>query len=319
VELVITRVLDAPRALVWKAWTDPKQVTKWWGPDGFTTTTREIAVRPGGMWRFVMHGPDGRDYENRIEFTEVVEPERLAYRHAGEGDTADIAFEATVTFDEENGKTRLELRSTFASAPERRRVLEEFGALEGGLQHVARLAAHVSASTGRGPHALTVALPSEREIVLRRVFDAPRSLVFEAFSRPEHIRRWWGSADFEMVVCDMDFRPGGAWRFVQRAPDGTEHPFRGVYKEIVRPSRIVQTFIYDVDGIRDFPAVETMLLEERGNQAVLTVNVLHASQEARDGQLGAGMESGAAESMDRLEALVESLARGFAAASGAAR
>jgi uncharacterized protein YndB with AHSA1/START domain len=305
---------------VWKAWTDPKQVVKWWGPDGFTTTTREIAVRPGGTWLFVMHGPDGHDYENRIEFTEVVEPERLAYRHFGEGDTADLRFETTVTFADENGKTRLELRSTFASVAERRRVLEEFGALEGGLQHVARLAAHVAISTGRRPHALTVALPSEREIVLRRVFDAPRDLVFDAFSRPEHIRQWWGSADSEMTACEMDFRPGGSWRFVQRAPDGSEHPFKGVYQEIVRPSRIVQTFIYDVEGIRDYPAVETMLFEERGSQAVLTVNVLHGSQESRDGQLAAGMESGAAESLDRLEALVASLGRrGAAKASQAVR
>src|ERR1043165_10303824 len=94
-------------------------------------------------------------------------------------------------------------------------------------------------------NALTLSLPSDREILLTRVFDAPRDLVFEAHSKPEHVRRWWGPARYEMVVCEMDFRPGGTWRFVQRGPEGDEHGFHGEYREIVRPERLAYTFEYE--------------------------------------------------------------------------
>src|ERR1700674_4219468 len=80
-EIVVARVLDAPRALVFKMWTDPKHVAQWWGPNGFTITTYEMNVAPGGVWRFVMHGPDGRDYQNRVVYREIVEPERIVYEH----------------------------------------------------------------------------------------------------------------------------------------------------------------------------------------------------------------------------------------------
>jgi uncharacterized protein YndB with AHSA1/START domain len=97
-EIVLSRLLNAPRELVFAAWTDPTQVVQWWGPRGFTTTSHEMSVTPGGVWRFVMHGPDGRDYKNKIIFTEVVKPERLVYRHAGEGEHEDVRFHVTVTF-----------------------------------------------------------------------------------------------------------------------------------------------------------------------------------------------------------------------------
>src|SRR3981189_895003 len=115
------REFDAPRELVFAAWTDPKHLAQWWGPNGFTTTTSRFDFRPGGVWRFVMHGPDGRDYQNRITFIEVVKPERLVYRHGGTGDKEDrelepVNFHVTVTFAEERGKTRLDMRSVFPSA-----------------------------------------------------------------------------------------------------------------------------------------------------------------------------------------------------------
>lgn len=144
--IVITRVFDAPRALVFKAWTDPAQVEQWWGPDGFTTTTHEIDVRPGGMWRFTMHGPDGVDYENKIAYLEIVEPERLVYVHGDEGDPA--LFQTTVTFVERNGTTTLTMEALFPSAADRDRVVLEFGAIEGGHQHLGRLAEHLAKMHG---------------------------------------------------------------------------------------------------------------------------------------------------------------------------
>src|SRR5262245_21976858 len=172
-EIVITRVFDAPRELVFGMWTDPKHVAKWWGPNGFTTTTHAMDAKPGGVWRFVMHGPDGRDYPNKITYLEVAKPERLVYQHGGEDDYEDIQFHVTVTFEDVGGKTRLTMRSVFPSAAQLERVVRENGAVQGGIQHVGRLGEHLEVQTGRKSNTLTLALPSDREIVLTRVFDAP--------------------------------------------------------------------------------------------------------------------------------------------------
>jgi uncharacterized protein YndB with AHSA1/START domain len=141
--IVTTRVFDAPRELVFEAWTNPKHLVQWWGPHGFTTTTRAIDVRPGGVWRFVMHGPDGRDYENRIVYHEIVRPERLVYSHGGE-DVEPVQFQTTVTFEDIGGKTRLTMRGLFPSAAERERVAKQYGAIEGARQHLERLGAHLA-------------------------------------------------------------------------------------------------------------------------------------------------------------------------------
>ena len=138
-----SRVLDAPRELVWKVWTDPQHVVNWWGPDGFTNTNKEMDVRPGGIWRFIMHGPDGTDYKNLIQFLEVVAPERLVYAHRGEDETDDIHFHATILFEESEGKTHLHMQMVFKTAEELRRVADEFGAREGAVQHLGRLAAYL--------------------------------------------------------------------------------------------------------------------------------------------------------------------------------
>lgn len=141
--LSFTRIFDAPRELVWKVWTDPDHVVNWWGPDGFTNTNTAMDVRPGGLWRFVMHGPDGTDYKNLIQFIEVVQPERLVYAHRGEDENAGCHFHATILFEELNGKTHLSMQMVFETAEELRRVADEFGAREGAVQHLGRLAAYL--------------------------------------------------------------------------------------------------------------------------------------------------------------------------------
>src|SRR5688500_17035285 len=97
-EIVVTREFDAPRELVWEAWTQPQHVAQWWGPRGFTNTIHEMAVKPGGVWRLTMHGPDGTDYPNKIVFTEVVKPARLVYEHSDDNPEANTHFNVTVTF-----------------------------------------------------------------------------------------------------------------------------------------------------------------------------------------------------------------------------
>ena len=138
-EIVITRLISAPRELVFKVWTDPEHVGHWWGPDGFTNTIYEMDVRPGGIWRFTMHGPDGIDYQNKVIYREIVPPELLAYSHV-----SGPYFEATVTFEAEGDKTRVTMRSVFETAAVRDLTIEKFGAVEGGKQHLARLDEYVA-------------------------------------------------------------------------------------------------------------------------------------------------------------------------------
>ncbi|HTQ75576.1 MAG TPA: SRPBCC domain-containing protein [Burkholderiales bacterium] len=143
-EIAATRVLDAPRELVWKAWTDPEHIAKWWGPNGFTTTTFSMDLRPGGVWRYVMHGPDGRDYQNKVTYIEVVEPERLVYKLGGADDVEPVTHHVTVTFRDVGGRTRIDTRMVFDSPEIRTHVIETYGAFEGLKQHLSRLEAHLA-------------------------------------------------------------------------------------------------------------------------------------------------------------------------------
>lgn len=144
-EIILTRLVDAPRERVWHAWTEPRHLEQWWGPDGFSVTTQEIDVREGGTWRFIMHGPDGRDYPNHIVFTELKEPERICHDHGGDGkDGAEVHFKAVITFEEQlHGKTLITMKSIFRSATERAHVVKEYGAIEGGNQTLGRMADYV--------------------------------------------------------------------------------------------------------------------------------------------------------------------------------
>jgi uncharacterized protein YndB with AHSA1/START domain len=142
-EIVLTRVFDAPRELVFDAWIDPVHIGEWWGPNGFTTTTQEMDARPGGMHRFVMHGPDGTGYDNRMVYTEISRPERIAYLHGRDMDDDPGRFEATVTFEDLGGRTGLTLRMVLPTAEDRAQKVK-FGAVELGYQTLDRLAAHLA-------------------------------------------------------------------------------------------------------------------------------------------------------------------------------
>jgi uncharacterized protein YndB with AHSA1/START domain len=139
-EMSTTRLFNAPRELVYKVWTEPEHMAQWWGPRGFTNTIHEMDVRPGGVCRLTMHGPDGTDYPNKMVFVEVVKPERLVYRHfGGDQEKKGTHFDATVTFTERDGQTEVSMRMVFATAAERDRVDREYGAVEGQKQMLERL------------------------------------------------------------------------------------------------------------------------------------------------------------------------------------
>jgi uncharacterized protein YndB with AHSA1/START domain len=157
----------------------------------------------------------------------------------------------------------------------------------------------------RAEHKMNVAVVGDREVVITRQFDAPRDILFKALSSCAHMKHWWGPARNTWVSCEMDFRVGGKWRIVLRGPNGHDYAFFGVYREIVPPARISQTF-----GFAGAPGeiIETMVLTEADGVTTLTVNSLSPSKEARDGMLNSGMEKGAAETYDRLEEYARTLA-----------
>jgi uncharacterized protein YndB with AHSA1/START domain len=154
--------------------------------------------------------------------------------------------------------------------------------------------------------ATTLTLPSNQEIVMARVFNAPRELVFKAHTDPNLIPKWWGRRNYTTTVDKLDLRVGGAWRFVQRDADGNEYAFNGVYREIVPPERLSYTF--EFEGMPGHVLVETLTFEEQDGKTRLTVTGLYQSAEDRDGMLQSGMEEGANESYDQLAELLEALA-----------
>lgn len=278
-ELVATREVDAPRELVWAVWTEPVHVARWWGPRGFTSTIEQMDPRAGGAWRFVMHGPDGTDYRNEWSYVELVRPERIVMDHV-----TGPRFRMVVTFEERGRRTVVTVRNIFESAALRDRTVAEHGAEEGLRENLLRLGEYLGAEDARG------------EVVVTRLLDAPPSLAFEAWARPEQLSRWWGPRGFTLAACEVDFRPGGAYRMVMRGPDGIEYPFHGVYREIVPPSRLVFSAVI-ADGVA---VLTTVSFEEEGGRTRLTVHQgIPSLEEAARGQ-----RQGWTESLDRLAELL---------------
>jgi len=157
---------------------------------------------------------------------------------------------------------------------------------------------------------LKVTTPSDREIVVTRVFDAPRTLVFDCMCKPELVKRWLlGPPGWTMPVCEIDFKVGGRYRYVWRGPDGSEMGMGGVYREIVPPDRIVQSELFDQDWTGG-ETLATALLNEEASRTTLTITILYSSKEARDGALRTGMTEGMAAGYDRLADLLASIVTG---------
>jgi uncharacterized protein YndB with AHSA1/START domain len=150
-------------------------------------------------------------------------------------------------------------------------------------------------------HELTVTLQSDREIVLTRSFARPRGLLFEAWTQPEHVRQWWGCDGSTVTHCEMDLRPGGTWRLKMRLADGSEHSFHGEYREIVPNERLVYSECYENSAVGSPEWLTTVTFEDAGGETKLTHAILHGSREMRDGHLNSGMETGAVQTMDRLD------------------
>ncbi|MBS2016316.1 MAG: SRPBCC family protein [Deltaproteobacteria bacterium] len=167
----------------------------------------------------------------------------------------------------------------------------------------------------RGSGSLVVTLPSDKEILMTRVFDAPRRLVFEAMTKVEYVRQWWVCmGELAMPVCEIDFRVGGRYRYVTRMPDGSEFAFHGEYREIVPPERIVHTEIFE-----PYPeelTVCTVTLVEKDGKTHYRCLVVHTTKEGRDAHVASGMESGADMAFDKVESIARELASRSPALAG---
>lgn len=231
-EILLSRVLHAPRELVWEAWTNPKHVVNWWGPRGFTNTTKRHEFRVGGYWEHMMHGPDGTNYPNKAKFLEIVPLERIVFLLGGGSDLeADerrgATFTATWTFETVGANlTRLSGRMVFPSKEARDRVVRDFGAIEGGKQTLERAAEYTAGL-------LT------KPFVISREFAAPRDLVWQAWTERERFMTWFGPKDFKTTYARMELKPGGMFHYCMAAPDGKELWGRAVYREVVPPTKLV--------------------------------------------------------------------------------
>jgi uncharacterized protein YndB with AHSA1/START domain len=155
---------------------------------------------------------------------------------------------------------------------------------------------------------LQITTPSDREIAMTRAFDAPRELVFEAWTNPEHVRQWWGPRSGAIVTCEADVRPGGSWRYVTRSESGDVIPLTGVYQEVMPPERLVHTEIYDVEPFNQGePPITTVTFTDEEGGTLVTSVTLYPSREIRDAVLS-GMESGADEIYDRFDDYLRTIA-----------
>ncbi len=274
--LVVERTFNAPVALVWKALTDKDDIKQW------SFDISEFAPKVGFEFQFY-GGDEGAKYLHRCRVKEAVPNKRLAYTWRYEG----YAGDSLVTFElfEQGNKTRVRLTheglETFPKLPAFARKNFEQGWTE--------IVGTSLKNFVEGRHA--------GEMILTRVFDAPRELMWKLWTEPEHIRKWWGPKGFTLPGCEMDFRPGGAYRFVMRGPDGQDNPFHGVYREIVRNERIVFTAI--LDNLPGHELVTTVTFADEGGKTKLTVR-----QTTPPGDAGRGQNQGWSETLARLAALI---------------
>jgi uncharacterized protein YndB with AHSA1/START domain len=291
-EVVTTRVFDAPRELVFRAWTEPEHLAKWWGPKGFANTFQEFDLRPGGTWRLVMHGPNGADYPGTFVFVEIAGPNRLVLDHVSQP-----KFRLTVFFEDVAGKTKITFRQLFDS-PETYGKIKHI-AVPGNEENFDKLAAELSAM-GAGSH----------EMLMSRVVLAPRELVWKAWTDPAHLVKWWGPRGFSCPRCELDLRVGGKMRVDMQHPDGTVRPMIGEFLEIVPPERLVFTAMpLDANGKPLFEATNAVAFRQEG--PMTRINVRATVEKIHDPialRFLSGRDQGWSESLYRLAEVVDAIA-----------
>lgn len=246
-QIITTRLIAAPRELVWKVLTTPEHLQHFWGPDGFTNTYKQFDLRVGGQALFTMHGPDGTDYPNRFKFLTVEPPRLLRFDHdnGGEG-LIQHKFLGEVELFDEGAKTRIELRMTEESM-EARDMVAGF-AVEGGQQNLDRLAAYVAP------------MAAEKNLfVIERSFPVSQERLFKACTNVEDMMQWFSAPGHKVIKAQQDFRVGGVYHYGTASPDGQEMWGKVTYKEIKPNSRLVyvQSFSDKDGGMGTHPMAPT--------------------------------------------------------------
>jgi len=282
-EVLLTRVFDAPRELVFEALTQPQHLRRWFGPRAWTLAVCEVDLRAGGKWRYILEGPGGRRMGMYGVFQEIAPPERVVTTEAF--DEFPQQSVNTTTLSEENGRTTLTCRVVCASKEVRDAVIHS-GMERGAAETYDRLSELLAAM---------------QEFITTRVFDAPRELVFRAWTDPERLQRWWGPKGFTNPRCEVDVRPGGAIRIDMRAPDGMVYPMTGTFLEIVPAERLV--FIssaLDRNGEPLFEVRNTVTFAEEDGKTRLTVHAVVSKIRPEAAPHLAGMAEGWSLTLDRL-------------------
>jgi len=310
-ELSITRTFDAPRGLVWKAWTDPEMVKQWKGPRGFKATEYVNSKQPGGQWRLTMEGQrPGSEQMVKLGqhgvLKEIRPPELLVYTFAwddrccvGLGESPFKENIVTVRFEEQGGKTVMHFhQAPFATESER----DGHG---GGWNSSFDRFAEFMLAEQPGRVATAEDVPSE--LHLRRFFAAPRQMVFDAWTKAEMMKQWFAPKGFTVPVCEMEARGGGAIRIHMQGPDGTVYPMVGRFVEFYPPYRFHFTSTpLDKDGNELFEVWNSVFFEEKdgGTEIALDVHVTKSTPAAAASLKG--MKIGWEQTLDKLAAFVES-------------
>jgi uncharacterized protein YndB with AHSA1/START domain len=291
-EIAITRILNAPKELVFEVWTDPKHLSEWWGPNGFTITIHEMDLRVGGKWLHTMHGPDGTDYPNEAIFTEIVKPDLIKFTH-----NTLPKFDVIVTFEAVGNKTKLTMRNVFETAEIRNIVAEKYGAVEGQVQTINRF------------EELLAKMSAKKELTFIRTFNAPCKFVWKAWTDPKQLAQWWGPHGFTAPTCEIDLKPGGALRIHMEHPDFPNHWMKGEFLEVTPPSKLVFTnkaFIGPGDNA-GIEGITTVIFEEQNGKTRLTVAAEVTKLAPEFSFAYQGMNEGWNQSLDKLVALLNSL------------
>jgi uncharacterized protein YndB with AHSA1/START domain len=267
-EITISRILDAPADLVFKACTEAEHLAKWWGPDGFSAPVVESDPRPGGGLRVVMRGPDGVDHPMTGVYREVVPPRRLVVETAALDADGTRLLEATITitFEDHGDKTEVTVHSAATA------LVPQAIAMLGGMK------AGWTQSLQCLDDMLTGAV--DRQIVISRLYQAPAEVVFDAWTQPDQVSQWWGPNGFSITIEHMDVSPRGEWRFTMHSPDDDDYPNLIVYAEIVRPERLV--FARRAPGTDDPGFRATVTLDELMGMTALTLRSTFETADARD-------------------------------------
>jgi uncharacterized protein YndB with AHSA1/START domain len=311
-EFRMVRTVHAPRALVWRAWTEPAMLTQWWGPRALSNCECALDVRPGGRHSVTMQMPDGIRYPIHGEYLEVEPLQRLVMtmdctdhpaawhdlirpgRAPDDRNAPGIMVQTVLFEDDGEGRTRLTICTRFDSAAIRNAMVH-LGMNEGWSQSIEKL-------NERLADAMEVA---DRHIVIARTIRAPRARVWAAMTDTQQVVKWWGPTGFTTTIEEMDVRVGGVWKHTMHGPDGVDYPNKSIFREVVQPERLVFKHGGARVGGKGANFTATWTFEELGDDTLLTIRMVFPSAADRNHVVAEyGAIEGGRQTLERLDAFL---------------